>query len=332
MKSPLREAETMHRNGEGMSVAVVIPCYRVRKHILAVIGAIGAEVETIYVVDDACPQQTGDFVAQECRDPRVRVLAHKVNYGVGGAMITGYLQALRDGADVVVKLDGDGQMDPGHIPMLVKPIVQGMADYTKGNRFYYLEGVQQMPMVRLLGNAALSFIAKFSTGYWDIFDPTNGFTAVHAKVLERLPLEKIDRRYFFESDMLFRLNTIRAVVMDVPLSARYADEESNLKIFRSIPEFAFKHTRNVLKRIFYNYYLRDFSAMSLELLLGCMALFLGVSFGSLAWIKSVRTGVVATSGTVMLAALPTLVGIQLLLSFLAADSGNVPKIPLHKRL
>ena len=332
MKSPLREAETMHRNGEGMSVAVVIPCYRVRKHILAVIGAIGAEVETIYVVDDACPQQTGDYVAQECRDPRVRVLAHKVNYGVGGAMITGYLQALRDGADVVVKLDGDGQMDPGHIPMLVKPIVQGMADYTKGNRFYYLEGVQQMPMVRLLGNAALSFIAKFSTGYWDVFDPTNGFTAVHAKVLERLPLEKIDRRYFFESDMLFRLNTIRAVVMDVPLSARYADEESNLKIFRSIPEFAFKHTRNTLKRIFYNYYLRDFSAMSLELLLGCMALFLGVSFGSLAWIKSVRTGVVATSGTVMLAALPTLVGIQLLLSFLAADSGNVPKIPLHKRL
>jgi glycosyltransferase involved in cell wall biosynthesis len=322
----------MNGNGEQNSVAVVIPCYRARRHILAVIGAIGAEVRTIYVVDDACPQQTGDYVAQECRDPRVRVLAHEINSGVGGAMITGYLQALRDGADIVVKLDGDGQMDPGLIPLLITPIVNGIADYTKGNRFYYLEGVQQMPLVRLIGNAALSFIAKFSTGYWDIFDPTNGFTAVHAKVLERLPLEKIDTRYFFESDMLFRLNTIRAVVMDVPLSARYADEESNLMIFSSIPEFAFKHMRNSLKRIFYNYYLRDFSAMSLELLLGCIALFLGISFGSLAWMKSVRTGIVASSGTVMLAALPTLVGIQLLLSFLAADSGSVPKIPLHRRL
>jgi hypothetical protein len=90
--------------------------------------------------------------------------------------------------------------------------------------------------------------------------------------------------------------------------------------------------RNTLKRIFYNYYLRDFSAMSLELLLGCIALFMGILFGSLAWMKSVRTGIVASSGTVMLAALPTLVGIQLLLSFLAADSGNIPKIPLHKRL
>lgn len=322
----------MHKIGEPKSVAVVIPCYRVHKHILEVISAIGAEVQMIYVVDDACPQQTGNYVVQECSDPRVTVLFHEANSGVGGATISGYRQAIREGADIVVKLDGDGQMEPAHIPMLITPIVNGLADYTKGNRFYYLEGVQQMPLARLLGNAALSFIAKFSTGYWDIFDPTNGFTAVHAKVLERLPLDKIDRRYFFESDMLFRLNTIRAVVMDVPLSARYADEVSNLKIFRSIPEFTRKHVRNSLKRIFYNYYLRDFSVMSLELLLGCLALFMGVSFGSIAWMKSVRTGIVATSGTVMLAALPTLAGIQLILSFLAADSGNVPKVPLHKRL
>lgn len=331
MKLPLRETEAILGNGERMSVAVVIPCYRVRKHILEVIGAIGAEVQTIYVVDDACPQQTGEYVAQLCGDPRVRVLVHEMNCGVGGAMITGYRQAIRDGAEIVVKLDGDGQMDPSHIPILISPIINGIADYTKGNRFYYLEGVQQMPLVRLLGNAALSFIAKFSTGYWDIFDPTNGFTAVHAKVLERIPLEKIDKRYFFESDMLFRLNTIRAVVMDVPLSAKYADEESNLKVFHSIPEFAVKHMRNSLKRIFYNYYLRDFSVVSLELLLGFIALFMGISFGSIAWLKSVHTGIVATSGTVMLAALPTFVGIQFLLSFLAADSGNVPKIPLHKR-
>ena len=313
-------------------VAVVIPCYRVRTQILKVIGGIGPDVSNIYVIDDGCPQETGKYVQQECGDPRVRVIFHAENRGVGGAMITGYQQAIADGADIIVKLDGDGQMDPGNIPILVVPIVSGIADYTKGNRFYYLEGLQQMPLLRLFGNAALSFITKFSTGYWDIFDPTNGYTAVHARVLERLPLEKIDNRYFFESDMLFRLNTIRAVVLDVPLPARYSDEESSLKEFRAIPEFVSKHVRNTLKRIFYNYYLRDFSAVSLELLLGITALLFGISEGSTAWIKSVRSGVVASSGTVMLAALPTIVGIQLLLSFLTADSGNVPKTPLHKRL
>lgn len=332
MKSPHKDVENMCVAGERKSVAVVIPCYRVRKHILEVIKSIGSEVDVIYVVDDACPQQTGEYVTQECGDPRVHVLVHKINCGVGGATITGYQQAIKDGLEVIVKLDGDGQMNPFQIPILIAPILNGLADYTKGNRFYCLDGIQQMPMARLLGNAALSFIAKFSTGYWDVFDPTNGFTAAHAKVIGRLPLEKIDKRYFFESDILFRLNTIRAVVMDVPLPAKYADEESNLKVFRSIPEFALKHMRNSLKRIFYNYYLRDFSAISLELLLGFIAVIMGISFGSVAWVKSVRTGIVATSGTVMLAALPTIVGIQLLLSFLSADVGNVPKIPLHKRL
>ena len=332
MQLPLSERNVMHRKEERTSVAVVIPCYRVRKHILEVIGSIGAEIQAIYVVDDACPQQTGLHVTQECRDPRVRVLVHEINSGVGGAMITGYRQAIRDGVDVVVKLDGDGQMDPRYIPTLISPIINGIADYTKGNRFYYLEGVQQMPLARLLGNAALSFITKFSTGYWDVFDPTNGFTALHAKVAERLSFEKIDNRYFFESDMLFRLNTIRAVVMDVPIPAKYADEESNLKIISSIPEFAYKHMRNFLKRVFYNYYLRDFSIVSLELVFGIGVLLFGILVGSRSWTRSVQTGIVASSGTVMLAALPTLIGIQLLLSFLAADSGNVPKIPLHKRL
>ncbi|MBW4054026.1 MAG: glycosyltransferase [Proteobacteria bacterium] len=315
-----------------MRVAVVIPSFKVKKHVLNVIAGIGPEVQIIYVVDDYCPEYSGTYVESACQDERVRILFHEENQGVGGATLTGYRRALLDGVDIIVKLDGDGQMDPGQIPTLVSPIVRGLADYTKGNRFYYLEGVQQMPLVRLLGNAALSFIAKFSTGYWDIFDPTNGFTAVYAKVVERLPLEKIDKRYFFESDMLFRLNTVRAVVMDVPVSAKYADEESSLNVYRSIPEFACKHMRNALKRIFYNYYLRDFSVVSLELFLGVAILLFGILVGSKAWIHSVQTGIVATSGTVMLAALPTLIGIQLLLSFLTADSGNVPKIPLHKRL
>ena len=211
-------------------VAVVIPSYRVKAHVLKVIARLGPEVTQIYVVDDACPDGSGEFVERNCRDTRVKVLRHAENQGVGGAVKTGYRQALCDGADVVVKVDGDGQMDPQLIPHFIKPILDDKADYTKGNRFYNLEQIGRMPGLRLFGNALLSLAAKLSTGYWNVFDVTNGYTAVHTKVLRRLPLDKISNRYFFETDMLFRLNTIRAVTVDIPMDAVYGDESSNLKI------------------------------------------------------------------------------------------------------
>jgi glycosyltransferase involved in cell wall biosynthesis len=313
-------------------IAVVIPAYKVSRHIMQVLAGIGPEVNTIYVVDDKCPEGSGNLVVSNCRDPRVRVLFHQENQGVGGATMSGYRQALLDGAEIMVKLDGDGQMDAALIPMLVKPLIEGLADYTKGNRFYFLEGVHEMPLVRLLGNAMLSFIAKFSTGYWDIFDPTNGFTAIHRSIAGRLPLEKIARRYFFESDLLFRLNTLKGVVMDIPMTARYGVEKSNLSVLLTIPEFSWKHLVNFCKRIFYNYYLRDFGVASLEILLGAMAMLFGVVFGGVMWFNSMQTGIPATSGTVMLAALPTLVGVQLLLAFLATDVRNIPRTPLQKRM
>ena len=179
------------------TVAVVIPSYRVTAHVLGVIARMGPEVTRIYVVDDACPDASGNFVQLHCRDARVKVLRHPENRGVGGAVKTGYRQALLDGADVVVKVDGDGQMDPLLIPHFIQPLLDGRADYTKGNRFYNLEHIRRMPGLRLFGNAMLSLAAKLSTGYWNVFDVTNGFTAVHAKVLQRLPLDKISDRYFF---------------------------------------------------------------------------------------------------------------------------------------
>lgn len=315
-----------------VQLAVVIPCFKVRRHILQVIAGLGPEVTVVYVVDDACPEGTGKYVESACRDQRVRVLYHAKNKGVGGATLTGYRQAVRDGADVIVKLDGDGQMDPALIPNFVRPVVAGEADYTKGNRFYSIEDLQQMPFVRLMGNSFLSFISKFSSGYWTIFDPTNGFTAIHGAVAAKLPLDKIEQRYFFESDMLFRLNILRAVVLDIPMTASYADEVSNLSIARTIPEFLCKHAVNSFKRLFYNYYLRDFNVASLEILLGTLALLFGMVFGARMWYLSFATGSPATSGTVMLAALPTLVGIQLILAFLSYDVGNIPRYPLHKRL
>lgn len=313
-------------------VAVVIPCHRVSRHILPLLAAIGREVRHIVVVDDRCPENTGALVAALCRDPRVTVVTHDVNQGVGGAVISGYRRALELGARIVVKLDGDGQMDPALIPNFIGPIIDGQADYTKGNRFTNIEDVRAMPPARLFGNAVLSFFTKASSGYWTLFDPTNGYTAIHAAVLERLPLDKIDRRYFFESDMLFRLGTVRACVMDVPMTAVYGDEESGLKIGRVLGPFLRCNLANCAKRIVYNYALRDFSIASVQLVLGLAMLAFGLVFGGCAWAQSIHSGATASTGTVMLAGLPVIVGMQLVLSFLAFDIAATPGRALHPLL
>lgn len=313
-------------------IGVVIPSYKVRHHILAVIRNIGPEVERIYVVDDACPEGSGDFVARNISDSRVRVIRNPVNLGVGGAVMRGYRAGIEDGVDVLVKIDGDGQMDPALIPTFVAPIANGTADYTKGSRFFNLEDVRKMPPVRIFGNLALSLIAKCSTGYWHIFDPTNGFTAIHSRVARQLPFWKISERYFFESDMLFRLNTLQAVVVDIPMTAHYADEKSNLSIRKVIGEFAIKHLRNVGKRIFYNYYLRDMSIASIELPLGLALTGFGGGYGAHAWFVNAQVNAATPAGMVMLAALPIILGTQLLLSFLAYDISNTPNNPIHPRI
>ncbi|KUM25856.1 glycosyl transferase family 2 [Mesorhizobium loti] len=310
------------------NVAVVIPSYRVRNHILAVLSRIGSEVTAIYVVDDACPEDTGRLVKEHVADPRVNVLWNKENLGVGGATIAGMKQAATDGADVIVKIDGDGQMDPAFIPSFIGVILVGEADYAKGNRFFDPEGAASMPLGRLIGNAGLSFLAKISTGYWHSFDPTNGFFAIHASLIGLLPLEKISKRFFFESDLLFRLNVLTARVVDVPMHSHYADEVSNMKPHREIPRFAFAHLKNFGKRIFYNYFIRNFSIASLELVLGLALLLFGVIYGLSNWGMDVP----ATAGTVMIAALPIIVATQLLLAFINYDIQSVPRSTLHMRL
>ena len=322
----------MHTQGQPPRVAVVIPCFRVTGQVLGVIEAIGPEVERIYCVDDACPDGSGDLVQDRATDPRVRVLRHDQNQGVGGATLTGYRQAIADGMDIVVKLDGDGQMDPALLPELVAPIVRGEADYTKGNRFWDLRQIGRMPLPRRLGNLGLSFLAKVSSGYWDIFDPTNGYTALHVAVAERLPLDQVSRRYFFETDLLFRLGTVRAVVVDVPMDARYGDEKSNLKVSRVFGEFAFKHLRNAGKRLLYNYYLRDLPAASLELLAGVLLLGFALVFGGWHWWLSASTGQAAATGTVMVAVVTFVSGLQFVLAFLNHDIASVPRRALHRML
>jgi glycosyltransferase involved in cell wall biosynthesis len=309
-------------------ISVVIPCYKVRAHIIGVIAGIPEGIGKIYVVDDLCPEQTGQFVRETCRDPRVTVIFNGKNLGVGGAVKAGYLHALADGADIIVKLDGDGQMNPALITRLVEPILAASADYVKGNRFYDLAFLRAMPFARKLGNSGVSFMNKLSSGYWNTMDPSNGFTAIHRKALENLPLDRIDNRFFFESDMLFRLYTIRAVVAEMPMQAVYADENSNLKIHRILFQFPLKYFSRLVKRVFYNYYLRDFNIGSLELILAFVFMTFGIIFGAYKWSESIITSHPATAGTVILAGLPVILGFQSLIGFLHFDVSNVPQKPI----
>lgn len=313
-------------------IAVVIPCYKVQGKVLDVIARIGPEVANIYVVDDGCPERAGDLVEREVRDPRVRVIRHEQNRGVGAATLTGMTQAVADGAEILVKLDGDGQMDPALIPNFIAPIARGEADYSKGNRFFAPEYLRGMPAARIFGNGVLSFITKLSSGYWSIFDPTNGYLAMHAAVFSLLPKEKIAPRFFFESDLLFRLNLVRANVVDIPLRAKYADEKSNFRARNIVLPFLWYLLRNFAKRIVYSYFVRDFSIGSIYLLFGLPIFLFGIVFGLSEWVWHVRSAALASAGTVMVAALPIIVGFQLLLAFFTYDITNVPRTSLHSRI
>ena len=199
-------------------IAVVIPAYKVSKYIAQVVASIPDIVDVIIVVDDKCPHGSGK-IAAELKNPKVNVIFHDENQGVGGAVVSGYKKALELGADIAVKIDGDGQMDTMFINKLIQPIIEGFADYTKGNRFSDFKALQSMPRVRLFGNSGLSFLVKVASGYWDIMDPTNGYTAISAMSIKNLDLNNISKRYFFESDMLINLNIEGSVVKDVSIPA-----------------------------------------------------------------------------------------------------------------
>lgn len=315
-------------------IAVVIPSYKVKKHILNVIKAIGEEAQKIYVVDDCCPEGSGEYVEKECTDPRVVVVFSEKNQGVGGAVMLGYQKAYSDGCEIAVKIDGDEQMDPSLLPQFIAPLVRGKADYTKGNRFFFIEGLSQMPTVRLIGNAGLSFINKIVSGYWNIMDPTNGYTALKLDLLPALPLNKIAKRYFFESDMLFRLNVAKAVIQDIPMHSKYAEEESNLSVTKVLFTFPPMYLTRFAKRIFYNYFLRDFNLGSIALIFSSLSIILGSLFGLYHWFNAYTTGVSTPTGTIMLAVLPIIIGFQSLLFFLQQDISSVPTkvISDHLRL
>ena len=325
MQSPL--------NLRKYNIAAVIPCYRVEREIESVLCAVPRYIKHIIVVDDASPDSSADLVtASAKKDKRISLIRHPSNLGVGGAMITGYRKALELEAQIVVKMDGDGQMDMDHLPQLLSPLIEGQADYTKGNRFRDFKSLQKMPLIRRVGNMALAFLSKAATGYWTLFDPANGFNAIRSEVLAQLSLEEIDRSYYFETSMLAHLYLLGAVVKDVPMPARYQGEGSNLLVHRVLFEFPFKLLTTLFRRLVLKNFIYDFSMASIYLLAGLPLLLFGLIFGTYKWIQYASAGIPAPTGTVMLPTLSVLLGIQLLLSAIEIDLRSVPHEPLSSPL
>jgi dolichol-phosphate mannosyltransferase len=311
-------------------VAVVIPCYRVAAHVADVVRSIPVRYAPIICVDDASPDDVAGALAA-LDDRRVVYVRHERNRGVGGAVMTGWTEAFARGADVVVKIDGDGQMRGEDIETLVAPVLDGVAEVAKGNRFVDQAALEAMPRVRLVGNALLSFAVKAVSGYWNVLDPTNGFVAVRADLLRRLDRAWLAERYYFETSLLVALNVARARIADVALPARYVDAPSSLSVRQVAATFPWLLLRSLARRFYWRYLIEDFGIVSIGVLLGIPLVLFGVAFGVWHWVQSVRTGVPATAGTVFVAALPVILGVQLLLVALVLDVLSSPTVKRGRR-
>jgi dolichol-phosphate mannosyltransferase len=309
-----------------LPVFVVIPAYRAERTLVGVLAGVPAWVSGIVVVDDASPDGTS-AAARACQagDARIRLIRHAANQGVGGAVMSGYRAALEAGAEIVVKMDSDGQMDPAYLPQLLAPLLSGRADYAKGNRFLHERELRRMPAGRRLGNLGLSFLTKLASGYWNIFDPTNGYTAVSAEALRELDFSRLAQRYFFETSLLIELGMQRRVVEDVFIPAVYAGEQSSLSEWKSLFEFPPRLLAGLFRRILYLYFVRDFTAVSLFIIAGLISTLFGLIWGGVHWWQSGVSGVPASTGTVMIAILPLIIGLELILQAVVMDIQNVPE-------
>jgi glycosyltransferase involved in cell wall biosynthesis len=328
---PIDDMVANDLNFSGVALGVVIPAYRVAAHIEQVIRGIPPWIPTIIVVEDKSPDDTAERVMR-LADPRVVLLRHDVNRGVGGAMISGFAEAIRRKLDIVVKMDGDDQMDPVHLPRILEPLLDGRADMVKCNRYSSLESLKAMPLVRIAGNAGLTFLVKMASGYWNNFDPANGYVAIRVAALERLDLEQLPKRYFFESGFLIELGIQRAVVLDVPIDARYGDERSSLSVTRTLIGFPPRLVWGLLRRLFWRYLVHDFSAVSIFLMLGVPMFLFGFAYAAFWYLRPHAPNETASAGDVMLAAMPIILGVQLILQAIVLDIQGVPRTPLSPTL
>ncbi|HEV7848618.1 MAG TPA: glycosyltransferase family 2 protein [Mycetocola sp.] len=314
---------------KGATISAVVPAYKEELMIATVIETMPAFVDHIVIVDDCSPDATSDVV-RASTDPRVHLIRHEVNQGVGGAIITGHKTAIALGSEINVIMAGDAQMDPAYLPALLDKVTDEGYGFAKANRFFAPESFEGMPRYRVFGNIVLSFMTKLASGYWHLFDPQNGYTAVRTEVLERVPLDHVARRYSFENDLLIHLNILQVPAVDVPVPAVYGDEVSSIKLRTVIPELMNMLLKGFWRRIWYRYVLWSFSPIALLLFMGLLLFGFGIAVAI--WVCfQVASSVVATAATVMLAALPLMIGTQMLISALQLDIQASPSTPNYRR-
>lgn len=307
-------------------ISVVIPCYNVAKHIEEVTRNIPPSISYIITVNDCSKDDTERILLRLANEnKKIIYIRHEVNQGVGGAMLTGYKKSIELNADITIKMDGDGQMDVAYIPTLIKPLIDDRADFSKGNRFRELKALQAMPISRRIGNLGLSFIIKAASGYWNIFDPTNGFTAVKNETLKNMNFNKIHKRYYFETSMLIELYYTNAVVVDIPMKAKYGDEVSGLSRTKTLFQFPPKLFLAFIRRIILKYFLFDFNIASIYTIFGLPLFAFGIYYGITNFLKYSRSHIGAPTGTVVIPTLLIILGFQLLLAAVSYDVTNYPK-------
>lgn len=310
---------------KGAVIAAVVPAYNESKMIGEVITTMPDYVDHIVIVDDCSPDGTSEVV-RGYNDPRVHLIRHETNKGVGGAIITAHRAAMELGADVNVVMAGDAQMDPEYLPPLLDRVTSDGYGFAKANRFFSPESFEGMPGYRVFGNILLSFLTKLTSGYWHLFDPQNGYTAIRTTVLKRVPLDHVAQRYSFENDLLVHLNILQVSAVDVPVPAVYGEEVSSIKLRKVIPELTGMLFTGFWRRIWYRYVLWSFSPVALLLFMGLILEVFGLGV-SIWMLFQIAASTVATAATVMLAALPLMIGTQMLISALQLDIQASPSKP-----
>ena len=302
------------------SVAVVVPCYKVEEQIEKVVAEIPDYIASIILVNDASPDNTGEILNQLAREnSKITVLHHSENQGVGGAMITGFQEAMKQNCEVVIKIDGDGQMDISYFGKMLNAIFEEKYNFAKGNRFFDRKMLRKMPAIRRIGNIGMGFLIKMASGYWNVFDPTNGFFCIHTSLLKRIDFERLSKRFFFESSLLIELYYNGGRIKDISMPAIYAEEKSNLSIWKTFFTFPPKLFKSFLRRVWLRYFIYDFNIGSLYILFGTPLFFFGLIFGMIKWIHYAGLQVASPTGTIMIAVISLVLGFQMILAAIQYD-------------
>jgi glycosyltransferase involved in cell wall biosynthesis len=294
---------------EGKRVAVVVPAHNEEQLIVATLQGIPGFVDRVYVVDDCSTDETAER-ARSVEDPRVEVIVHDRNRGVGGAIVTGYKRALAERIDATAVMAGDNQMDPDELEQLALPVVRDEVDYAKANRLFTGSAWNLIPRNRYLGNAVLSLLTKIASGYWHVADSQAGYTVLSLRILRLLDLERIYTSYGFPNDMLVHLNVWSARVRDVPSRPIYGvGERSGIKIRRVVPRISWLLWKGFFWRMREKYVIRDFHPLVFFYFLGFLMTLVGLALG-IAEVGLRILGNDITPATIVLVALLLISGSQ----------------------